>query len=307
MKYSYFLLRFLLGAFFFYSAYAKSLSVEDFEFKIIQTELFSWSMVGLVSFLVFWFEFAAAIYFFAFKAISKRVLALIAVFLGVLSMYLVFLWIKFGNDSNCGCMGEAIPFTPAQALIKNAVMFALLFVMHKMEKNKEKSLRLNGILIPTSLLIGLGLTLYYAEPEIDLSNNLKALETPYAFDYSIIQDSAKFNRVDFNFEQDKYFVAFLSMTCGQCILASERLGELKRQNPNIPMFLVFNGDSTKMNEFIIEHKIDAIPYTMLFGKNFVGLGGTQLPKIVGINNAQVHTEIKLQNLHLNKMENWLKE
>ena len=120
------------GGVFLYSAYTKLMPIESFEYTMVEflhipliaaaivARLFIGLEIGLGSLLILHLWGKG-------KWVLKAAFALLAAF----SIYLIALWIKDGNNVNCGCFGDAIVLTPWQSFSKDLVLLVLIIVLFK--------------------------------------------------------------------------------------------------------------------------------------------------------------------------------
>ena len=130
------LLAFATGAVFLFSAYTKMYpTIQAFEYNIasqagwpymaasIAARFFIGLEAGLGSLILFH-------YFGRNNWVLKASFALVAGF----TLYLVWLWIKMGNNINCGCFGNNIWMSPSTSIIKNIVLLLAIGVLIRWHK-----------------------------------------------------------------------------------------------------------------------------------------------------------------------------
>jgi hypothetical protein len=301
----YLVARVLLGVLFFYSAYAKTLSIEDFELKIIQSDLIGWSYVSLLSFFIITCEFILGLYFISIIIYSRVVQWLAYLFLILFTIYLLIIFKRFGNDINCGCMGNEIPFTPLQAIIKNIIALGLMIYVSKYKNLFVIDKKKKNLIITSFILISFIISMILLPFDFSFSSSFEP-DMKEKFEYEIIQTSGKFQKAEFDFNQPKYVAAFLSMTCKHCSIAAHKLSEIHKSNNNIPLVIILNGDSSETIEYLKTHHIAELPYTMLYGNDFIHLAGTKLPSIYLVEDGKIVKRITHREINATRLNNWLR-
>ncbi len=294
----------LLGLTFIFSAYTKLYPIEPFELTFVDLGIASWRMAPAVARLFIGIEFFAGILLLlniAVKFTSRYVLIL----LSLLSIYLFVLLMKDGNTGNCGCFGNYFTMTPLQALIKNVIMMIFTFLLFKYHEGLNyKKFRLT--LIFTGLLSSLALP--HILNYIDLGYSeayLHRKEDHFKIELDTLIQHAQVHPTPEDLKKNKQVIAFLSLTCPHCKIAAQKLRIMKEKNPDLPLYFVLNGDQEKINPFLQETKAQNIPYSLLLGKGFVFLAGTNLPSIYFVNNQNVELRMSYLDLDLKETENWL--
>lgn len=303
-KLIYVALRLLLGATFLLSAYTKTIDFSSFELRLLDIGLIGWGLAPYLASAVIIAEFAIGFYFLSLFVRSESYNRLTAGFLVVFTIYLGLLWASKGNDLNCGCMGETIPFTPLQAIVKNLLTIGILWLVHRFE---HQDISTNPIKTWHHLLyLLLGISSAAANIPNFLNPVPVALENPSFFDRTLLQESSTLPGGSFHFErQEPYLIAFLSMSCGHCRIAAERLSSMQRLNPKLPIFIVLNGDSSALHDYRAQQKIESIPYTLLEAAPFIQLAGTSVPVLFIVQNDSVRYDLNLYQLNGKQLEGLL--
>lgn len=286
-------LRLLLSATFLLSAYTKAIDFSSFEVRLLDTGLFGWRATPWVAAAFIGLEYLVGLGFLLF---SHRIRGLMLLTWGMLigfTIYLAVLLSTKGNDVNCGCMGETLAFTPLQAIVKNLLSMLLLGLLHYFE---GKATIHQASWVWKSALAAMAVVLTaFTIPSL-YTAAAAPLESKLYFDASLIEKNG-FARLNSDKEpQGKRMYAFLSMSCGHCQLAAERLGSINQRSA-LPISLVINGDSSELASFIAEHELQQFPATMLAAEPFVQLAGTHLPSLLVVENDSVTHRLKLFNLN----------
>ena len=123
------------GGLFLYSAYTKTIPIQTFEYTMVEYAHLPWLLdaIGARFFVGLEAGLGALIALHLFgnrKWILKLALALLVFF----STYLAYLWIKVGNNVNCGCFGDAIWMNASTSLIKNAILLIIIGILLKFQQ-----------------------------------------------------------------------------------------------------------------------------------------------------------------------------
>lgn len=288
-------LRLLLSATFLLSAYTKAIDFSSFELRILDTQLVGWAFAPYLSAAFIFAEYLIGFYFLSFFFKSKALNYLTSGFLLVFTMYLFALLAVKGNDVNCGCMGESIAFTPWQAIVKNLLSGGILLLIFIFEKQELSSFTPGKWPFVLLAILGILSTAVTIPP---IGSNPKPLHPPAYFNHHLIKEAGFNPVVTYEFEnKQNYFVAFLSMSCGHCRIAAERISLIQKAYPQIPIFLVLNGDSTEVGSYLQERGIQNIPYTMLPATSFMELAGNSVPVLYLIKNDSIRYQPTLFELN----------
>ncbi len=292
----------LLGALFLYSAYTKLLPIQTFEYTLVEFVHMPWWMAAVASRVLVGMEAAlGALLVFNIFGGAKWVLKVALGILLAFCVYLVYLWASVGDDVNCGCFGDVIWMSPSTSIIKNVVMIAILLVLQKFHKGIHKKWAKYVSIIAFIIITVVPLFVY---PIPDTKPSFLN-EDKYELDLSALYNSEERTAPTVDLRKGKHIVAFMSLTCPHCKMAALKMQLMKRDNPDISMFLVLNGDSTNLQPFWDKTNAEIIPNTMLLGRDFVSLSGLSLPAIYWINDGWVEAKSTYINLNQAAIEQWL--
>ena len=300
-------LNILVGFVFILSSFSKALSFETFEFNIVDSSFLSWEVAPFIARLLVGFEFFLGFLFILnidfFKIRNKLTYIILILF----SAFLVF-QIMNGNKEDCGCFGTWIVMTPFQALIKNLVLIYLIFIARNIKWNfniKASVYKSISILVLIICLV----TPFVSQP-IELNYSRSYLTRPnehFTLPLDTLYNNYKVRKPNSNLKKGKHILAFLSLKCPHCIMAAKKIGIFKRKNPDLPFFMILNGKSNNLTEFVNKTNTHGINYTFLKGKDFIYLAGLELPVIYLIDNSKVEIELNYKQLNQNQVSNWLKK
>lgn len=293
-----------LGALFLYSAYTKLLPIQTFEYTLVEFVHMPWWMAAVASRVLVGMEAALGVLlvfniYGGGKWILKYSLGILAAF----CIYLVYLWATAGNDVSCGCFGDVIWMSPSSSLIKNVIMMAFLVILLKFHTGINKKWA-KYVSIAAFIIITIVPLFVYPLP----SNQPSFLnEGKYELDMSALYESEKTAPPSVDLRKGKHIIAFMSLTCPHCKMAALKMELMQRNNPDISMFLVLNGDSVNLEPFWEKTHAENIPNTMLLGRSFVSLAGLSLPAIYWINDGWVEANSTYLNMNQTEIERWLQE
>lgn len=294
----------LMGSLFLYSAFTKVSPIQTFEYTLVEFVHMPWWMAAIGSRLLIGLETAiGAMMILNMYGFRKWVLRLSLLILAVFSIYLIYLWAAVGNDVNCGCFGDQVFMSPSTSLLKNAVMIIVTFILLKYHNGLQQKWANYVNIIGFVVVAALPYFLYY----IPSSEPSYLKEDSYDLDLSAIYESEEQAPPALDIRKGKHIVAFMSLTCPHCKIAAYKMQLMKKDNPDISMFMVLNGDSTALAPFWEKTKAQDIPYIILLGRDFTSLSGFRLPAIYWVNDSRVEAKSTYLDLNQAKIEAWMKE
>lgn len=154
--------RFIVAVLFIFSAYSKLLPIEAFEKQLVDQGITNWCFAPILARCIISFEFFLGIAFLQNHYFKKFILPATFLMLIAFCIHLTYQIITQGNTGNCGCMGQLIPMTPLQALIKNGVTLGLLAYIYFNYKDTKEHKHRYPIFI---LLICFGVIFWKYRPE----------------------------------------------------------------------------------------------------------------------------------------------
>ncbi len=307
IKIFFFLLCSFMGLVFIYSGYTKLEPIEPFEYTFVDLGLGGWRLAPFIARFMIGLEFFIGFLLITGLYIRRFTVKLTVASLIMFCIYLIFVIMTTGNNGNCGCFGTAISMTPLQALIKNAIMLVVCFVIYKyydgFNYGKVGKWAI-GILFITA----------FAMPHIlnyvDMNYSeayLTKKEDQFKLELDSVYAHAKMHTPPKTLSKGKHIIAFMSMTCPHCRIAAKKLRLIKEKNPAISIYFVLNGDYNKIQPFFNDTKARNIDYCILNGKTFVYLAGLDLPVIYMVNNSVVENYVNYMQLDQSELEKWIAE
>lgn len=302
------LINLILGLVFLYSGYTKLVPViETFEFTFVDIGIANWYTAPVIARLLISLELVVGILLVSGYNLKRFTLPLAFFLLLFFVIYLTISIAISGNNGNCGCFGEHIKMTPLQAIFKNCVMMALIVTTYFLFEGWR--VKYNALLLS---LIGLSaLVLPFIINPVDYSytsNNLDE-KVNYPLELNLLYSPEDTNKVEVpktELRKGKQVLAFLSLTCSHCRVAAKKFRLIKKNNPELPIYFILNGDKENYVSFIEDTKADNIPYSYCLGKSFVQLASSHLPRIYYLDNGIVVKKVDYFELNQYAIENWIK-
>lgn len=302
-----------VGSVFLYSAWTKILPIQPFEYTMVEYLHFPWWLAAVAARAMVGLEAALGgllfLHFYGRRnVVPKLAMALLIIF----SIYLIGLWAVAGNDINCGCFGDAIWMSPSASLIKNGILILVLAIIMRFHSGFSfyrqplvaGALMFIVVVLPFFLFpmtLGAPTWLRKDRYKLDLTSLYKpivddsdALKVPYPKTPST------------DLSKGKYIVAFLSPTCEHCRIAARKMVLMKRNDPNIPFFLIIGGIASDLTDFwkTTEAK-GKIPWMRLHRAPFLHYTGGVFPYIIWLNDGWVEARSTYNTLNQQSVENWL--
>ena len=300
------ILSIIVGSIFIYSGYTKLFPViETFEFTFVELGIANWYTAPFIARLFLGLEFFVGCLLILNYQLKKITIPITIILLSFFTIYLIIQIFVSGNNGNCGCFGEHLKMTPLQAIIKNAIMFGLLFIVYFIYEGWK--IKYNSLLL-SFVGVTLILTPFIINP-IDYnytSNNLdEKVNYPLALNLLFQpEDSSKVEIPKVDIRKGNHVVAFLSLKCPHCKIAAKKFRLIKKNNPQISIYFILNGQKSDYYNFIEETKADNIPYSFCLGKTFVKLASFRLPRIYYLYNGIVFRKVDYLVLNQYEIEAW---
>ena len=196
---------------------------------------FSSDFAPILSRLLIGFEFFIAFAILQSHYIKKLILPSTILLITIFSIDLS-IDVFGGVDENCGCFGQLIPMTPAEALIKNIFTLLILFFIYKNVTDREKSnflLLFNGYLIISVLMFAL----------LPIATNSSSKQ---------VSSFSSYVEEDFDINTGKKVLCFFDAGCDHCMDAAKSLAEFSSQIQSFAdVHIIFSDtEEEKIPEFL---------------------------------------------------------
>jgi len=293
-----FALRLVVSALFLLGGISKLLNIELTELVVAETKMFSWSLVAITAKVLASAEIILGILVlfnpFARNLVHKISLAVLTLF----SLYLVWQMVFRSETEDCGCFPGLMTMTPTMALLRNILVLGLVFFLVKKDErgifNYSVPLK---IWIPVILIMfALPFVLFTSSGTIHEKADYLGKKIPFEIMENHPRVLERKTKVDLT--QGKYVVAFVSLTCPNCKLATKRLRILKDMYPSLPVVLIINGDKEDFKSFYKYTGAQNFDYIHFNGgEDYARLSGFYLPNIVITENAVVKAKLDYNDLN----------
>ncbi len=295
-----------IGALFLFSAYTKIIGIQNFEWTLAETNLFSFSFANIISRILIIVEAILGAFFLLNIFAGKKLYTLAALLLAFFNIYLIWVMFQYGVSGNCGCFGDVVKMTPVQASLKNLGLIALIYLLSIWQTYHRNWI---PFLVSIACIAGIS---YWIPPEFIyikqktqwIANEPINLDTLYTADASAPPS--------FDYKKGKYLICVFSTTCHHCKSAARKIGIIQKRNPKMPIYAVFSGDSTSLKAFFEESKSQNVPYQLNKSLSFIysltklhaEVGG--FPKILWVHNGKlVRVTNNYFDLNDADLNNWL--
>ncbi|KAA5536097.1 hypothetical protein F0919_00035 [Taibaiella lutea] len=295
----------ILGALFIFSAWSKTQpNLQLFEFIIESQVHLSKQLSAVLARFFIGIEGGLGLLLFAnIFGYGRWVLKVCIGLLIVFSIHLLYLLISHGNDVNCGCMGDIVPMTPVESLLKNVGLLAGLLVLLKWHKTKDGVLLDYGSFILCGIIVAVPFFIFPFTKETQMP--LSKLYTTTRSEHPTVE-----------LRKGKHILCFMSLSCSHCRDAAKKIAILKKENPTLPFYfaLASGTDSTRakrFNDFLTDTKVKDIPYHFLEQKDFVDMvkaaGNMGVPVILWMQDTTAVRNVNLDELNMADLNAWLSQ
>lgn len=299
-----FVLVIVLSAIFLFSGISKLFDFERFEWNIMDAGISSMTFSGILARLFIGLELMLGLFLLLHLFLKTFTYKAVFIILSFFIVYLIALMIRQGNTGNCGCFGDMYQMSPGMGIAKNVMMMMMTAILFK--GYNPKPLKQAPVLAGVAGMISIVIPFVFfplsqdAVPEI--SNEAINLEPLYQSknpeNTKPVQDLRK----------GKHIVAFMSLTCPHCKKAAFVLQIIHRQNPDIPIFFVLNGNPDFLSDFYKESHADSVPHVLFRGSDeFASMAGNAVPAIYFIHNSVIERKANYFQLDPQYMRQWLRE
>ncbi len=296
----------LLGGFFIFSAITKMIPNVNYFDQTIQTQLGTSNHLSafLARFIV-GLELSLGILLIAQQRGKKQwILKGTFVMLIAFTLHLFLLYVKEGNDINCGCMGDFIEMSPLASIGKNIALIILnLLLLLGFKYANSYSLK-SGTQLMLLVLPIAGIFMMDPmgrSPEVEWE---KVLNVGTAWDKNP------------ELIAGRSLAPFLSLTCGHCLDAAKELNQLKKESPDLPIFIVFQSMSSPeatqdaLMNFESESGVLEMPIYFADRKGFVdflvSLGHDGVPVMIWLQDGKVFRHTSGAKIDFKEINSWLK-
>jgi uncharacterized membrane protein YphA (DoxX/SURF4 family) len=299
-------LQLIVGFTFIISALSKIPTLEIFGWTIVETTFLNWTVAEWFARILIGLELFVGIALVLHVRNRNFILPIAFAMMLVFSAYLILIWIQYGNSGNCGCFGELLPMTPAESILKNILLLMMLIVIRQF--GFQYNFKFQKMALAILSLICIAFPVWESPPEsIYIAEKEPLLNKPIPLSllYTSLQNKAPLVEL----RKGKHIVSFMSLTCTFCRKAAKRLRIMKKENPQLPIFIVLNGDSTKLKTFFDDTKASNIDYIHFNGPDeFLRMNGSaSFPSIKWVEDTTVIRESNYVTLDEKEILAWIKQ
>jgi len=293
------LLLLAMSAVFLFSAGSKLWIIQPFEWSFTDILPINVTAAAIIARLFIGLEIMIGLFLLGHIFLKRFTYKATMWLLVLLTIYLVLLVIKTGNQGSCGCFGEAYEMKPLTAIWKNGVMIAVtvaLMYLYPVRPYKRS-------LLVAILLLVISFAIPFAVRPVYIFNTSKLIHQPINLD-PIYYHADPVPAVDLR--KGKHVVAFFSLTCPHCKDAAYRMQLLYKQYPDLPFYVVLGGRPADLDTFLKASKLTTLPHTLLENvPAFVSMAGEVVPAVYWIHNSIVERKSYLAELEPGQLKRWL--
>ena len=218
-------LRVLLAAVFIVSAVAKLFAIDDFELYIFSYGFFSLNVSYLVARLCIAAEFLVGL-FLALGWWARWVQLLTLVMLILFSLFLCYAALV-GRTDSCQCFGRMADLSPAQSLLKNAVLIGITLVYAKLSRYSRRS-SVSRIILAVVFVVSAVVAVFC----ISVPDNWMFGPEEGRFNRGLLEESMAPDGAlaEHHLAEGRQLVAFVTPGCPYCRMTREKLASIASRN-----------------------------------------------------------------------------
>ncbi len=296
----------LIGAVFIFSGLSKIPTLEQFGWTIVETTPLNWTLAEWSARILIGLELFLGVLFIFHLRLRRIAIPVSFILLIIFTAYLLLVIKAHGSSGNCGCFGEVIQMTPLESVFKNIAMLIVIGIIYFLQH--EFRFKYCGLIVTILLLLSIAFPIWQNPPEsIYIYEKEKDINAPLPL--SMLYHSENNAPPKTELRKGKHVIAFMSLTCEYCRKAAKRMRIMKEKHPELPFYVILNGDSASLKPFFDDTKMTNIDYSMFNGvEQFTALNrGTALPTIKWVNDTILIRESNYITLDENEILTWMKE
>ncbi len=298
-----------LGFVFVFSAVAKMVPLEFFEFQIADIVKLPWRYIQLISRFIIGFEFALGIMIIAHVELRRITLPLVLGLLTFFTALLVYQYFVHGNQPNCGCFGDQVHMSTMAGIGKNIVLILVALIIRYLAPDWEWKLGKYRWAYPLVFVLLMIIPWQMMKP-ISWAKVTDRKPRNEELNYDVLYDPEEVDHVpSFDYKKGKHIIIFADYGCNHCKLAAQKSSIMKAQNPSLPLLIVMSGDSARVDSFRRETQSENLEY--VWYKNIFGFtplaGGEGFPSINWVHDGLLEYRTLHFELLQEDVEEWLKK
>jgi len=252
--------RILIGLTFVVSAILKLFPIEAFDSRILETAPFlGWSFSMIIARIIIACELVLGIFMMAGLWLRRIMYPLTIAMLSFFTCIIIYSLIRFGNEPNCGCFGELLPFSNIASLIKNIVLIVILLLLYRHATMQPLKYWWIGI-----IALSISIFTIFMTHKIPIFLDEIELKEPFPSEY-VNSDVFQIEGVDLF---QKHLVLFLSCTCPRCKEMVKNMETLNRIYPMQHVYYFICEDSITTTADLFGNKEISFPYKIISKDTF---------------------------------------
>jgi hypothetical protein len=319
----YFYIRIFISLVFIFSGVVKLFPIVAFEAQIHSRGIENWFVLSILARLLIIIEIFIGFGFLQKSYLKKFFIPFSALLLLVYSVDLVRVIVTDGGETNCGCFGQIIEFTSAEALIKNIFLAGLLVYLYKSIKTEKKG---NIVFLPVLfIIVALPVFLLFPVKQIKtpdrniiaqkinrvnsiksvpqnineniithpLEQNIEFKENPIKLnteEKNLLKSLSSLNNFDseknVDFSKGEKIIAFLSLDCDLCEHAASIFRYVNNELKLPKVYFMFLGEKNQVTKFFMKSKT-SFPYKILDDMQFFTFVKKYPPRILFLKNGKL--------------------
>ena len=196
--------------------------------------------------------------------------------------------------------------TPLQSIYKNIALIGLIILLRW--KHREWNFPYMNLSLTLAFIACTSLPVILNPPEsIYIYDQRPDLNQPIPL--SILYQSKENPPPDIELRKGKHIISFMSLTCEYCRKAAKRMRIMKEKHPELPFYVILNGDSSNLNDFFKDTRMSNIDYSLFNGaEQFAKMnGGYSFPSIKWVNDTTLIRESNYLTLDEAEVLQWMKQ
>ena len=284
--------RALLGILFLCSATAKLVDIDSFEMYLFSFGWFSLGASYLLARLVIAAEYALGLLLIGNFYPRLAFWGSLAM-LGGFSLFLAGLLLT-GRQDNCHCFGEWVDLNPAQSLLKNAGMLALLLLGARMQPFRVKR---KGLWLALAVLVPLATVLIVSPPD---NWRYDAYARHALYNEQALQEALDTELLPASVADGGRVVCFYSLKCPFCKMSAQKLAVLRARGEfsDAPVIVIFGrGADTDTTAFFGETGLAPDEVHFIEPADFLRITNGSFPVLLVMQDGAVREAYNYRNLH----------
>ena len=204
----------LLGLIFILSAVAKLAGADNFELYVFSLGAFSLGASFILARLVIVLELFLGVWLMLNTHPKPAITLALAVLAGF-SIFLAVMMIK-GSRENCHCFGDFVDFTPAQSLVKNAVLIAIALLSLKV---KPFNIPYRNLIAGLAAVVSLAAVFIISPPD-NFQYSSYAID---GFNQEVFDKAVADGQIDEALTEGEDITCFFSFNCEFCHKTAKKL------------------------------------------------------------------------------------